>query len=67
MICTVRDLEVMGLNPDQVELGVHSTFVKVVLEPKLSMASVSVLLRACALKSLLRKCASTFFLEAPDG
>ena len=30
-----HDLEVMGSNPSQVELGVHSTSVLVVLEPKI--------------------------------
>ena len=29
-----HDLEVMGLNPGWVDLGVHGTFVEVVLEPK---------------------------------
>ena len=45
MKCTVRDLEVMGSNPDWVELGVHSTSVQVVHEPKISTASASAYLR----------------------
>ena len=42
MKCTVRDLEVMGSNPDWV---VHSTSVQVILEPKISTASASAYLR----------------------
>ena len=32
--CTVHDLEVMGLNASRVELGVYSTFVTGILDPK---------------------------------
>ena len=35
MKCTVHDLEVMGWNPGQVELGVRSTSVQVVFESKI--------------------------------
>ena len=34
MKCTAHDLQVMGLNPGQVELGVQSTSVYSVLEQK---------------------------------
>ena len=33
-----HDLEIMSLNPDQVELWVHTTSVQVVLEPKLQIS-----------------------------
>ena len=36
----VHDLKVMGLNPSWVKLEVHSTSVRVVLEPKISCRSL---------------------------
>ena len=40
--CGVHHLEVMGLNPSQVELGVCSSSILVIVEPKISVASASV-------------------------
>ena len=47
-IYSAHDLEVVGLNPSRVELRVRSTCVYVVPEPKISIASASVYLRASA-------------------
>ena len=35
MKCTVHDLEVLGSNLSQVKLGVNSTYVQVIFEPKI--------------------------------
>ena len=37
MTCTFHDLQVIGLNPCQVKLGVHSTSVQVVFEAQLKI------------------------------
>ena len=60
----MHDLEVMGWNPSQVELGVCGTF-KVILEPKISIASESVYLRARAcFASGLKDNVAVHFLKA---
>ena len=56
MKCTVHDQEVICLNPIRVKLGMSRTYVKVVREQNVSIASTSVYLRVHA----LRKCDSTF-------
>ena len=48
MKCTVYDLGIMGLNPSRVELGVCRTFIKVIREPLIPIASASACLRAHA-------------------
>ena len=48
MKCTVHDLNVMGLNPGRVELGMPCTSVQVVFKPKISITSASVYPRAHA-------------------
>ena len=44
MKCTVHDLDIMGSNFGQVELGVCSASVYVVLEPKLEFLELTVLI-----------------------
>ena len=64
----VHDMEVMDLSPGRVELGMYSTSVEVVFEPRISITSASVSLRACACSPQTSKETWQYIsFEVPDG